>query len=59
MAKTLRQQPNGRWRAGYTGPDRKWRYNTYDTKAMAERWQRDQLVSMHRADRSRDRKQGA
>ena len=48
MAKTLRQQPNGRWRAGYTGPDRKWRYNTYDTKAMAERWQWDQLVAMHR-----------
>jgi len=50
MAKTLRQQPNGRWKAGYTGPDRKWRYKTHDTKAVAERWQRDQMVAMDRGE---------
>ena len=50
MAKTLRQQPNGRWRAGYTDPNRKWKYATKNTKVEAERWLRDQLVSIDRGE---------
>ncbi len=49
MAKRLEPR-NGRWLAGYTGPDRKWRYKTCDTKPMAERWLRDQLVAMDRGE---------
>ena len=49
MAKRLEQR-NGRWLAGYTGPDRKWRYKTKDTKPKAERWLRDQLVAMDRGE---------
>lgn len=42
------RRENGRYRARYRGPDRRWHSRTFDLKADAERWLTDQLAKTNR-----------
>jgi integrase len=47
---TIDRRPNGRYRARYVGPDRKWHSKTFDRKVDADRWLRDQLAGLDRGE---------
>lgn len=47
---TIDRRPNGRYRARYVGPDRRWHSKTFDRKVDADRWLRDRLASLDRGD---------
>jgi integrase len=42
---TIDRRENGRYRARYEGPDRRWHSRTFDRKADAKRWLIDQLAT--------------
>jgi integrase len=41
------RRDNGRYRARYEGPDRRWHSRTFDRRADAERWLTDQLAKVN------------
>ena len=47
---TIDRRDNGRYRARYMGPDRKWKSKTFDRKIDAERWLRHQLTSIDKGE---------
>lgn len=47
---TIDRRENGRYRARYVGPDKRWRSKTFDRKIDAERWLRHQLSSVDRGE---------
>lgn len=51
MARTsIDRRDNGRYRARYVGPDRKWKSKTFDRKVDAQRWLRHQLSTIDRGE---------
>ena len=42
------RRENGRYRARFEGPDRRWHSRTFDRRVDAERWLTDQLSTMNR-----------
>lgn len=47
---TIDRRANGRYRARYVGPDKRWKSKTFDRKIDAERWLRHQLSSVDRGE---------
>jgi len=47
---TIDRRDNGRYRARYVGPDKRWKSKTFDRKIDAERWLRHQLSSIDRGE---------
>lgn len=47
---TIDRRDNGRYRARYVGPDKRWKSKTFDRKIDAERWLRYQLSSIDRGE---------
>jgi integrase len=43
---TIDRRNNGRYRARYVGPDKRWKSKTFDRKIDADRWVRHQLSSV-------------
>ncbi len=51
MARTaIDRRENGRYRARYQGPDSRWRSRTFDRRVDAQRWLRDELAKLDRAE---------
>jgi integrase len=47
---TIDRRENGRYRARYVGPDKRWKSKTFDRKIDAERWLRHQLSTVDRGE---------
>ncbi len=47
---TIDRRANGRYRARYQGPDRKWRSRTFDRRIDAQRWLNNELVKLDRGE---------
>ncbi len=47
---TIDRRENGRYRARYVGPDKRWKSKTFDRKIDAERWLRHQLSTIDRGE---------
>lgn len=47
---TIDRRENGRYRARYVGPDKRWKSKTFDRKVDAERWLRHQLTTIDRGE---------
>jgi integrase len=47
---TIDRRENGRYRARYQGPDRKWRSRTFDRRIDARRWLNNELVKLDRGE---------
>lgn len=47
---TIDRRENGRYRARYQGPDRKWRSRTFDRRIDAQRWLNNELVKVDRGE---------
>ena len=47
---TIDRRENGRYRARYQGPDRRWRSRTFDRKVDAQRWLTNELVKVDRGE---------
>lgn len=47
---TIDRRENGRYRARYQGPDRKWRSRTFDRRIDAQRWLSNELVKLDRGE---------
>ncbi len=51
MARTaIDRRSNGRYRARYQAPDKRWRSRTFDRRLDAQRWLRDELAKVDRAE---------
>ncbi len=47
---TIDRRDNGRYRARYQGPDRRWRSRTFDRRIDAQRWLSNELVKLDRGE---------
>ncbi len=47
---TIDRRENGRYRARYQGPDRRWRSRTFDRRIDAQRWLSNELVKLDRGE---------
>lgn len=47
---TIDRRDNGRYRARYWGPDRRWRSRTFDRRIDAQRWLNNELVKLDRGE---------
>lgn len=47
---TIDRRENGRYRARYQGPDRRWRSRTFDRRIDAQRWLNNELVKLDRGE---------
>jgi integrase len=47
---TIDRRDNGRYRARYQGPDRRWRSRTFDRRIDAQRWLNNELVKLDRGE---------